>query len=158
MGGSQVAGRRSQVARPRPFHDHSDVVNGNGNGNGNGRHARPPTIGGELVDPAEVAAEVEALGAVEAIAWVIERFHPHLRFATSFQKTSSVIVDLAHRADPSTRFFYLDTDLLFEETYATRDALAQRYGVEFERFSGMSLEMQEKAHGANLWRRHPDAC
>ena len=35
-------------------------------------------------------------------------------------------------------FFYLDTDVLFEETYMTRDALAARYGIEFQRFSGIS--------------------
>ena len=70
-----------------------------------------------VVDPAEVTAEVETLSAEEAIAWAIERFHPRLRFAASFQKTSSVMVDIAHRIDPGARFFYLDTDLLFPETY-----------------------------------------
>ena len=115
-------------------------------------------IGGELVDPAEVAAEVERMTAAESIEWAIERFHPALKFAVSFQKTSSVIVDLAHRVEPAANFFYIDTDLLFDETYATRDAIAERYGIEFERFSGISLNMQEKEHGANLWARHPDAC
>ena len=108
------------------------AVNGNGNGNGNGTPVLP-TIAGELVDPAAVAAEVEGLSAAEAIAWAIERFHPDLRFAVSFQKTSSVIVDMAHRIEPEARFFYVDTGLLFPETYATRDALAERYGIEFER-------------------------
>ncbi len=154
--GDSLLVTRSSPARPRPFHDDSEI-DGNGNGNGNG-HRRLPAIGGELVDPAEVAAEVEQLTAPEAIAWAIERFHPALRFAASFQKTSSVIVDIAHEVEPSASFFYLDTDLLFAETYTTRDRLAERYGIEFERFSGMSLEMQEKEHGANLWRRHPDAC
>jgi phosphoadenosine phosphosulfate reductase len=106
------------------------VANGNGNGNG-----VLPTIGGELVDPAEIAAEVEDLSAADAVAWAIERFHPDLRFAVSFQKTSSVMVDLVHRIEPDARFFYVDTGLLFPETYATRDALADRYGIEFERIA-----------------------
>src|SRR5204862_249854 len=84
-----------------------------------------------------------------------EAFHPRLRFALSFQKTSSVIVDIAHRVNPSARFFYLDTELLFPETYETRDVLAERYGIELERYSGISLEAQEDLHGANLWRRDP---
>jgi phosphoadenosine phosphosulfate reductase len=160
MSGTQLPMIAAEVARPRPFHDDGAVSsNGNGaNGNGNSRPARLPMIGGEVVDPAQVAAELESLTAEDSIAWAIERFHPHLRFATSFQKTSSVIIDLAQRTEPGSRFFYLDTDLLFDQTYATRDALADRYGIEFERFSGMSLEMQQNAHGANLWRRHPDAC
>jgi phosphoadenosine phosphosulfate reductase len=147
------------AARPRPLHEDAPA-NGNGaasNGNVNGRH-RLPTIGGTVVDPADVAAEVEAMDAGEAIAWAIDAFHPRLRFAVSFQKTSSVIVDIAHRLEPATRFFYLDTELLFPETYDTRDTLAGRYGVEFERFSGISIGEQEKLHGANLWRRDPDAC
>ena len=154
---SPLAARRSPLERPRPFHD----LNGstpNGNGNGNGHAPRLPTIRGELVDPSAVAAEVERLSAADAIAWAIERFHPELRFATSFQKTSSVIVDLAHSVEPGARFFYLDTELLFEQTYATRDALAERYGISFTRYAGISLETQEAEHGANLWRRHPDAC
>lgn len=143
------------AAAPRPFHDDGDVAL---NANGNGRAAKLPMIGGEVVDPAELTAEVEPLPAAEAIAWAVERFHPQLRFAVSFQKTSSVILDIAHSIEPAASFFYLDTDLLFEETYATRDALAAHYGIEFLSFSGMSLSAQEKEHGANLWRRHPDAC
>ena len=103
--------------------------NGNGHSNGNGKL---PRIGGALVEPAEVSLEVEAMGAEEAIAWAIEKFHPSLRFAVSFQKTSSVMVDMVHRIAPEARFFFVDTGLLFPETYATRDALAERYGVEFE--------------------------
>jgi phosphoadenosine phosphosulfate reductase len=138
-------------SRPRPLHDGNAA-------NGNGRPARLPTIGGRVVDPEEVSAEVEAMSTEQAISWAIENFHPNLRFAVSFQKTSSVIVDIAHRVQPEARFFYLDTELLFPETYATRDALAQRYGIEFDRFAGISLQEQEQRHGANLWQRDPDAC
>jgi phosphoadenosine phosphosulfate reductase len=107
---------------------------------------------------AELQARLEAMSAEESLAWVLDRFGRRAVIATSFQKTSSVIVDLAHRADPSARFFYLDTDVLFDETYATRDALEKRYGITFERYAGISLAEQEKLHGANLWARQPDAC
>jgi len=141
-------------ARPRPLHEPSP----NGNGNGNGRPALLPTIGGKVLDPDDIAAELEPLSAREVIAWAIETFHPKLRFATSFQKTSSVVIDIAHSIEPEAKFFYLDTELLFPETYATRDALAAHYGVEFERFAGITLAEQEQSYDANLWRRDPDAC
>jgi phosphoadenosine phosphosulfate reductase len=129
------------------------VANGNGNG------AAPlPTIGGVVVDPAELSAEVEGLAAEEAIEWAIERFHPELRFAVSFQKTSSVIVDMVSRLDLEARFFYVDTGLLFPETYATRDALADRYGIEFERFADFSLAAQDQRDAANLLRPDQDGC
>jgi phosphoadenosine phosphosulfate reductase len=146
--------------RPRLLHaEDVEVPNANGNGaNGNGRPRRLPTINGRLVDPEVISAEVEEMGGEEAIAWAIETFHPSLRFAVSFQKTTSVIVDAAHRIEPETRFFYLDTELLFPETYETRDALAEHFGVEFDRFAGISLAQQTERFGANLWRRDPDAC
>ena len=107
----------------------------NGNGNGNGHAPAPPTIGGKIVDPLELGAEVEALDAEQTISWARDRFGTDLRFAVSFQKTSSVIVDMVTRLAPDARLFYVDTGLLFPETYETRDALAERYGVEFERFA-----------------------
>ena len=123
-----------------------------------GQVARLPMIGGHVVDPAEVTAEVETLSAEATIAWAMERFHPELRFAVSFQKTSSVMVDMAHRIDPGARFFYVDTGLLFPQTYDTRDALAERYGIEFERFADLPPSGQPGERAANLLRLDPDAC
>ena len=59
-------------------------------------------------------------------------------FACSFQKTSSVILDLATQINPDARFFYLDTDVLFPETYETRDRLAAHFGVEFDRYHNIT--------------------
>jgi phosphoadenosine phosphosulfate reductase len=110
------------------------------------------------IDPATVTAELEGRSAEDVVRWAIETFHPSLYFACSFQKTTSVIIDIAQRIEPATRFFYLDTDVLFDETYATRDALAERYGIEFERYAGISLEEQARVYGDELWARQPDAC
>jgi phosphoadenosine phosphosulfate reductase len=158
---SPLLAPRTSPARPRPLHD-SDQPASNGSPadgpNGNGSAARLPTINGKVVDPAEISTEIEAMPAEDAISWAIQTFHPRLRFAVSFQKTSSVILDIAHRAEPEASFFYLDTELLFPETYATRDALADRYGIEFERLAGISLTEQKQRYGANLWRHQPDSC
>ncbi len=116
------------------------------------------TATGELIDPREVNAELEGRPATETIRWALETFHPSLRFATSFQKTGTVIMDIAFGLEHDATFFYLDTDVLFEETYTTRDALAAYYGVSFQRHSGISLQEQEDLYGAKLWDRQPDAC
>ena len=152
---SPLATRTPPAERPRPLHEGDALP---ANGNGNGRPGKLPTINGHVVDPTEISAEIEAMGAEEAVAWAIETFHPGLRFAVSFQKTSSVMVDIAHRIEPDARFFYLDTELLFPETYETRDAIADHFGIEFDRYAGIALAEQEARHGANLWRRDPDAC
>jgi phosphoadenosine phosphosulfate reductase len=60
---------------------------------------------------------------------------------------------------PGTTVFYTDTDLLFEETYALRDELSARLGIQFTRLhSGLSLEAQAAQHGPALWSRDPDLC
>jgi phosphoadenosine phosphosulfate reductase len=143
---------------PKLLHGEDGHTAPNGNGNGNGAAPTLPTIRGRVVDPQEISAQIEPLNAEEAIAWAHETFGSELRFAVSFQKTSSVILDIAHSIDPGANFFYLDTELLFPETYGTRDELSRHYGVEFERFAGISLAEQEQRYGANLWRRDPDAC
>lgn len=109
-------------------------------------------------DPEAVAADLERKSAPEILEWAVETFHPRLYFACSFQKTSSVIIDIAQKIDPSTRFFYLDTDVLFPETYETKDRLADRYGIEFERFHNLTLEEQAQQHGDALWGHNPDLC
>jgi phosphoadenosine phosphosulfate reductase len=124
--------------------------------NGNGNGAAPALL--DAFDPEKVAEELEDASAEDALRWAIETFHPSLYVASSFQKTSSVIVDMATRIEPTMRFFYLDTDVLFKETYETRDALEQRYDVKFERYHNLTLEEQAEQHGDELWKSNPDAC
>ena len=117
---------------------------------------RPAVL--DEIDPDRVAADLENRSAEEVLEWALESFHPRLYVASSFQKTTSVIVDIATKIEPETRFFYLDTDVLFEETYETRDRLAERYGVEFDRYHNLTLEEQAKRHGDELWKSDPDKC
>ena len=62
--------------RPRPLDaEHGDVPGATNNGaNGNGHPRRLPTISGRVVDPSEISAEVEEMGAEEAIAWAVDTF------------------------------------------------------------------------------------
>ena len=57
----------------------------------------------------------------EILAAVIERYAPKIVLACSFGAEDVVLVDMVHRINPSVPLFYLDTDFLFPETYATRD-------------------------------------
>ena len=116
------------------------------------------TPDGKAIDPREVATQLEGRTPEETIAWALETFGPGLSFACSFQKTTSVVVDIVARLGAQARFFYLDTDLLFDESYATRDALEERYGMKFERLAGISLTEQAELYGDALWARQPDAC
>ena len=142
----------SAVTRPRPL---DDIALPAQNGNG---HKPLPMIGGQLVDPEKISAEVEEMGAEEAIAWAIETFGSRLTFAVSFQKTTSVIADIAHRINPGARFIYVDTELLFPETYETRDKLAEHFGIDFERFVQDNPPDLAKRWHAGEWGAADECC
>ena len=92
------------------------------------RLERVAILDGRLVapePPEAVAARLEDGSAQEALEWMFESFGSDHYIACSFQKTSSVTAHLASSINPDARFFYLDTDVLFAETYETRDRLAE---------------------------------
>ena len=49
-------------------------------------------------------------------AYMLERFHPRLALACSFQKEETVLLDMLLRLEPTARVFTIDTGVLFEET------------------------------------------
>jgi phosphoadenosine phosphosulfate reductase len=102
--------------------------------------------------------EAEQLSAEELLADLVERFHPRLYVACSFQKEASVIMDMLLRIEPSARFFTLDTGFLFPETYETWRMLEQRYDVKIDVYQGMTPARQAQLHGEALWKSDPDAC
>jgi phosphoadenosine phosphosulfate reductase len=102
--------------------------------------------------------DVERSSPQELLAYLVDRFHPRLYVACSFQKEASVIMDMLLRIEPAARFFTLDTGVLFPETYETWRRLEQRYGIRVDVYEGMSLARQAEQHGPELWNRDPDAC
>src|SRR5947209_8724976 len=82
--------------------------------------------------------DLERQSAEDVLAYAVERFHPRLYVACSFQKEASVIIDMLMRIEPHARFFTLDTGLLFPETYETWRALEERYGVQIDSYSDIT--------------------
>lgn len=103
--------------------------------------------------------EFEHSPADEVVRWALNRFHPRIALACSFQAEDMVILDMMARSKRGVRVFYLDTGLLFEETYRLRDLVAERYDVELVRYAAEhSLAIQAIREGANLWERDPGRC
>ena len=69
----------------------------------------------------------EAKSPQDVLAYAIETYHPKIVLACSFGAEDVVLVDMVHRMNPDIPLFYLDTDFLFPETYATRDRIIERY-------------------------------
>lgn len=95
----------------------------------------------------------------EILAWALDRFHPDIALACSFQAEESVLVDMLSRIRPDAKIFYLDTEVLFTETYQTRDKFIERYGVQLIRLvAPLTMEEQARLYGDELWEREPDRC
>src|SRR5712675_1691006 len=95
----------------------------------------------------------------EELKAISEEFEPEIAFATGFGAEGCVIIAMLSNIRPGARVFYLDTDLLFPETYALRDRLAARFGVRFERRgTRVSLDEQAREYGDRLWERQPNLC
>mgnify|MGYP001426151688 CR=1 FL=1 len=102
--------------------------------------------------------DVESLSAGEVIDLVLERFHPQVALACSFQKEESVLLDLLLERQPQARVFALDTHVLFPETYEVWRLLEKRYAITIQVFEGPSLGRQAAIHGDALWERDPKLC
>lgn len=80
-------------------------------------------------------------------------------FACSFGSEDVVLVDMLHKIKPETAIFYLDTDLLFTETYEVRDRMIEKYNPNLIQFRPRySLEEQAAEFGPDLWYSDPNRC
>ena len=119
------------------------------------------SIGSETTDEELLALsdEFEHASPEVILEWADEEFGSDIALATGFGAEGCLLISILADTDVRTRVFYLDTDLLFPETYALRDQLEARYGVHFERRrTSLSLDEQALRHGERLWARQPDVC
>ncbi len=104
----------------------------------------------------------EAKSPQDVLAYAIETYHPRIVLACSFGAEDVVLVDMVHRMNPDVPLFYLDTDFLFPETYATRDRIIERYQLKpaqvIQVKSLLTPQKQAESYGDALWTSSPDQC
>src|SRR5256714_7654327 len=111
-----------------------------------------------------ISNEFEAAAPEAVLRWAIEEFSPDVALASGFGAEGCALVAMLSAIKPvgagsGMRIFYLDTELLFPETYALRDQLEVRYGFQFERrATSLSISDQAAEYGERLWEREPDLC
>jgi phosphoadenosine phosphosulfate reductase len=76
--------------------------------------------------------DLETVSAHEVLAYAVERFHPRLKMACSFQKEESVLLHMLASIEPDARVFMIDTGVLFPETLETWKRFEDRFGVNIE--------------------------
>ena len=109
---------------------------------------------------AEVAEELEGCLPQDILRWALATYAPRITLACSFGGPSGMaLLDMVLRLDPSIPVFYLDTGLLFPETYALVEEITTRYGITPRAVRpSLSVTQQAKHHGDALWARDPDRC
>ena len=85
---------------------------------------------------------MRGLVAEDVVELAVERHHPSLLLACSFQKEESVLIDMLLSIEPTARVFTIDTGVLFPETYETWRKIEDRYGLRVEAPSRANLSQE----------------
>jgi phosphoadenosine phosphosulfate reductase len=80
----------------------------------------------------DAAKRLSGADPAAVMRWALERFGKQLAIASSFSIEDCVIIDIAHRIDPTVRVFALDTGRLPDETYMTAERVRAKYDVVIE--------------------------
>ncbi|UOF91935.1 phosphoadenylyl-sulfate reductase [Fodinisporobacter ferrooxydans] len=109
---------------------------------------------------ASAAEQFEHASPQELLRYGLETFGNTIALACSFGAEDVVLVDMLMKINPSAKIFYLDTDVLFPETYAVRDAIIERYQPQqlIQYSPLLSLQEQKAQYGAELWGFDPNSC
>ncbi|MHC9061417.1 phosphoadenylyl-sulfate reductase [Nitrospira sp. CMX1] len=109
-----------------------------------------------------ISDSFEAKQPQDMLAYAIEKYQPKIVLACSFGAEDVVLVDMVHRINPAVPLFYLDTDFLFPETYATRERVIEQYELRpaqvIQVKSLLTPQQQAESYGEELWTREPDRC
>jgi phosphoadenosine phosphosulfate reductase len=112
-----------------------------------------------LATPSLRLPDVEAMSAEELLHWAWDEFGDRMCLTCSWQRQSSALVHMISELGLDVPIVELDTQILFRETYETRDRLVERYGLTLHSVQPeWTLAEQAMHEGANLWEREPDRC
>ena len=124
------------------------------------QHGSPPSTLPTRDDLTHLAVTWEEQTPQAILGWAHETYGDRMTLACSFGGPSGmVLLDMALAINPHIPVFYLDTGLLFPETYALIETVKARYHINPVAVrSALSVAQQAEAHGDALGARDPDAC
>ncbi|HEX6290780.1 MAG TPA: phosphoadenylyl-sulfate reductase [Herpetosiphonaceae bacterium] len=94
------------------------------------------------------------------LAWASRQWDEHMALTCSFGGAAGlVLLDMIATVAPHTPVLYIDTGLLFDETYRLIDEIRQRYEINLIAVKpARTVAQQALEEGESLWRRDPDRC
>jgi phosphoadenosine phosphosulfate reductase len=114
----------------------------------------------EIDDIRRINEKFELQHPIKVLEWVNSNFRPgEIGMATGFGAEGVALIDMISLVNKGIPVFYLDTDVLFRETYELKDKLEEKYGMRFIRYTTrISLDQQADIYGPKLWEVNPDLC
>lgn len=111
-------------------------------------------------DFTQLADQLETQPPEAILRWAVEHYRGRIVLSSSFGgPTSMVVLDMLMRIDRSVPVSYVDTGLLFPETYALVGKVERRYGITVHAVATeLTLGDQARLYGETLWSRDPDVC
>ena len=108
----------------------------------------------------ELNSRFRDASAQRILEWATAQFGERIVLTCSFGGASGmVLLDIIAQGRRRTPVVFLDTGLLFPETYALAERAAYHYGIDvITHKPALSLGEQEVVHGPQLYARDPDRC
>jgi phosphoadenosine phosphosulfate reductase len=94
-----------------------------------------------ILSPAGLRSAAAALreqSPEEILAWTLRTFPGRTAVTVSFGGPGVALAYMASRIEPSTPIVFLDTGLLFRETYALRDELVRRFDLNLREYTPLT--------------------
>ncbi len=117
---------------------------------------------GPMLGPDEIeraANRLEGSPPEATLTWALQTFGARVSLASSFGAEDMCLLDMLCALTDKPRVFYLDTGLLFPETYTLIEHCRERYGLQAIRLTPLlTVEEQAETLGPELWKRAPDRC
>lgn len=107
----------------------------------------------------ELNSRFEATHPDDILSWGYGAFGPSMVLGTGFGPSGMFLIHRLHKLGVDIPIFYLDTHLLFDETYELRDRVEERFDIRITRVStDLSVKEQNEKYGEQLWKSDPDRC
>lgn len=95
----------------------------------------------------------------EILKWAGGTFDSGIVMGTGFGPSGVFLIHRLHTLGLRVSVFYLDTNLLFNESYELCDELEKKFGLTIERITPeYTLDEQAERFGDNLWDKNPNRC
>ena len=101
----------------------------------------------------------EAKNPDEILKWAAATFGSKIVMGTGFGPSGVFLIHRLYQLGLPISVFYLDTNLLFSETYELCDKLEKQFGITIEKITPeYTLDEQAEKFGDNLWYKNPNRC